>query len=48
MTPFDPHPAHFDPDAFPAPLRALSLVLSLAIVGFIFFQTAATASAVVV
>jgi hypothetical protein len=47
MTPFDPHPAHFDPNAFPPLLRAVSLVLSIAIVGIIVLQTATTAAAVI-
>ncbi|HYD71664.1 MAG TPA: hypothetical protein VEF55_00900 [Candidatus Binatia bacterium] len=47
MTPFDPHPAHFDPTAFPPLLRAVSLVLSVAIVGIIVLQTATTAAAVI-
>lgn len=47
MTPFDPHPAHFDFNAFPPVLRAVSLVLSIAIVGIIVLQTATTAAAVV-
>jgi hypothetical protein len=46
MTPFDPHPAHFDANAFPPALRAVSLVLSLAVIGIILFQ-AATTSAVI-
>jgi hypothetical protein len=42
MTPFDPHPAHFDPNAFPPVLRALSVVLSVAVIGIIVFQTVTT------
>lgn len=44
---FDPHLANFDPNAFPPALRAVSLVLALAIVGAILLQTAATAAAIV-
>ena len=44
---FDPHFAYIDPKALPPVLRATSLVLSLAIVGAIFFQTATTAAAVI-
>ena len=47
MTPFDPHPAHFDPNAFPPALRAVSLVLSVAVIGAILFQVATTAAVVV-
>jgi len=42
MTPFDPPTPHFSPDAFPPALRAVSLVLALAVIGIIFFQAAAT------
>jgi hypothetical protein len=44
---FDPHFSYIDPTAFPPLLRAASLVLSLAIVGLIVFQTASTAAAVI-
>jgi hypothetical protein len=44
---FDPHFSYLDPNALPPVLRAASLVLSLAIVGIILFQTATTAAAVV-
>jgi hypothetical protein len=47
MTPFDPHPAHVDSNAFPPLLRAVSLVLSLAVIGIILLQTATTAAAVI-
>lgn len=44
MTPFDSHPAHFDPDAFPPALRVVSLVLAIAVIGIIVFQAATTAA----
>ncbi len=47
MTPFDPHPAYFDPNAFPAVLRALSLVLAVAVVGTVIFQAATTAAPII-
>jgi hypothetical protein len=47
MTPFDPHPTHFDPNAFPPTLRAVSLVLSIAVVGIILFQAATTAAVII-
>jgi hypothetical protein len=48
MTPFDPYPTHFDPNAFPPALRAISFALSLAIVGIVLFQTATAAAAAIV
>lgn len=47
MTPFDPHPAYFDPSAFPPTLRAVSLVLAVAVIGIIFFQAATTGAILV-
>lgn len=44
---FDPQFTYLDPNAIPPVLRAASLVLSLAIVGAIFLQTAATAATVI-
>lgn len=46
MTPFDPQPAYFDPEAFPPVVRAVSLVLSIAVIGTILFQLAVTSSAI--
>ena len=47
MTPFDSQPAHFDPNAFPPVLRAVSLVLAIAVVGIIVFQAATTVAIIV-
>lgn len=44
---FDPHFSYIDAKAFSPTLRAVSFVLSLAIVGIILFQTATTAAAVI-
>jgi len=44
---FDPHLVNLDPNAFPPALRAVSLVLSIAIVAAILLQTATTAAAIV-
>jgi hypothetical protein len=46
MTPLDPHPAQFDPSAFPPLLRAVSLVLSIAVIGIILFEVATTTAVV--
>jgi hypothetical protein len=43
---FDPH-FTADPNALPPALRAVSLVLALAIIGAILFQNAATAAATI-
>ena len=44
---FDPHFSYLDAKSLPPAFRAASLVLSLAIVGAILFQTATTAAAVI-
>ncbi len=43
---FDPYlDARFDPNAFPPIARALSLVLSAAVIGVVLFQAFGTAAA---
>lgn len=44
MTQFDTRDAHYDPKAFPTSLRAVSLVLSGALVAVIVFFAASTAA----
>jgi len=41
---FDQQPSRYDPNAFPASLRAVSFVLSIAVVGIIVFGAATTAA----
>ena len=42
----DPLPTHFELKALPPALRALSLVLALAVIGGVLFQSVATATAI--
>jgi hypothetical protein len=44
---FDPHFTYADPKALPPALRALSVVLALAVVGAVLFQSVATATVLV-
>lgn len=46
MTPFDPHPAYFDPNAFPSSLRIGALFLSVVAIGVILFEAASATAAV--
>jgi hypothetical protein len=41
---FDVQEAHYDPKAFSPTLRAVSLALSIAVLGIIVFQAATTAA----
>jgi hypothetical protein len=43
---FDPHFSYIDPKALPPTFRAVSLVLSLAIIGAIVFQAATTVAVI--
>jgi hypothetical protein len=42
----DPLPTNFELKALPPALRAVSLVLSLAVIGAVLFQSVATATAI--
>jgi hypothetical protein len=46
MTPFDPHPANFDPNAFPAVSRIGAFLLSAVVVAVLLLE-AASVSAIV-